>query len=177
MVIVEELLLGDGQYLPFDGFRDQVRGREQLADVDGYHNDHDLAHENRRASLEPVGDGYQLRGEGGVAQGAVMREILDAFCDGEFAADCDEARRRLGLGPDDRLSPTAYRSIREPPSPRRSSAGSVVSCSGRSRARSTSGPPPGCSAVRPVSPCYCRTGRDVSGPDAGAVTPRSTTPI
>jgi hypothetical protein len=105
LVIVEELLLADARFLPFEGFRDQVRGWEQLADVDGSHNDHELAHENRRASLQPVGDGYQLHGEGGVAQGAVMGEILDAFCDAEFAADCDEARRRLGLGPDDRLSP------------------------------------------------------------------------
>jgi hypothetical protein len=105
LAIVEELLLADAVHLPFDEFRDQVRGWEQLADVDGSHNDHDLSYENRRASLEPVGDGYQLRGEGGVVQGAVMRDILDAFCDAEFAADCDEARRRLGLGPDDRLSP------------------------------------------------------------------------
>jgi hypothetical protein len=105
MVVVEELLLADAEHLPFDEFRDQVRGWEQLADVDGSHDDHDLSHENRRASLESVGEGYQLRGEGGAAQGAVMREILDAFCDTEFHADCDEARRRLGLGPDDRLSP------------------------------------------------------------------------
>jgi hypothetical protein len=105
MAIVEELLLADAQQLPFEAFREQVRGWEQLADVDGAHGDHELVHDNRRASLQPVGDGYQLSGEGGAAQGAVMREILDAFCDAEFHADCDEARRRRGVGPDDPLTP------------------------------------------------------------------------
>jgi hypothetical protein len=105
MVVVEELLLADGQHLPFDEFRDQVRGWIELADADGSHRDHELAHDNRRASLEPVEDGYLLRGEGGAAQGATMKEIFDAFCDTEFKADCDEARRRLGIEPDTSLSP------------------------------------------------------------------------
>jgi hypothetical protein len=105
IAIVEELLLADAQHLPYDAFREQVRSWEQLADVDGAHHDHELIHESRRASLRSVGDGYELRGECGAAQGAAMAEILEAFADAEFHADVDEARQRLGLDPDTPLKP------------------------------------------------------------------------
>jgi hypothetical protein len=105
IAIVEELLLADARHLCFDEFREQVRGWEDLADVDGSHNDHELSHENRKASLTPVGDGYELRGEGGAAHGAAMAEVFDAFCDAEYHADVDQARSRLGLGPDEPVSP------------------------------------------------------------------------
>ena len=49
-------------------------------------------------AIEPVGAGYTINGQCGVAQGAAMAEILDRFCDTEFHADWERARNRLGDG-------------------------------------------------------------------------------
>jgi hypothetical protein len=97
LVDCETVLLPQAQKLAYDEFRLCVQRWEAAADADGTHRDHDQTHQNRRASLHQVGDGYVLNGEGGVAQGATMAEIFDAFVDAEFRADRDEARARLGF--------------------------------------------------------------------------------
>ncbi|MGH9138442.1 MAG: DUF222 domain-containing protein, partial [Acidimicrobiales bacterium] len=84
LVDCEQVLLDDARQLPFDEFRLCVQHWEAAADADGAHRDHEQTHENRRASFNQVGNGYLLNGEGGVAQGATMKEIFDAFCDAEF---------------------------------------------------------------------------------------------
>jgi hypothetical protein len=100
----ERVLLDQAQQLPYDEFRVCVQRWESAADADGAHRDHEQTHANRRASLNQVGDGYDLTASGGVAQGATMKEIFDAFVDAEFHADCDDVRTNLGIddpGPSD----------------------------------------------------------------------------
>jgi hypothetical protein len=93
-----DTLLDSAKSLPFDDFRVVVERWEALADADGAHRGHEQTHAARRASIVRIGDGYTINGECGVAQGATMREILERFCEAEFQADWDEARRRLGDG-------------------------------------------------------------------------------
>ena len=93
---IVDTLLPHAKSLPFDEFRRVVQRWEVLADADGAHRDHEQTHAARSASLQPVGNGFDLKANCGVGQGATMREILDAFCDAEFHADWDEARARLG---------------------------------------------------------------------------------
>ena len=75
--------------LDFDGFGTVVRRWEQLADVDGAHNDAETADRGRRASLSRVDDTFHLSGQFGVIQGTAMATILDAFIEAEWQADWD----------------------------------------------------------------------------------------
>jgi uncharacterized protein DUF222 len=90
-----DILLQHARQLCFDEFRLVVVRWETLADADGAHHDHEQTHAARRASIEPVGNGFHLDADCGAAQGVAMCEILDRFCDAEFHADCDHARQRL----------------------------------------------------------------------------------
>jgi hypothetical protein len=91
-----DVLVNHAKVLPFDGLRTVVVRWETLADADGAHRDHAQTHEYRRASINPVGNGFHLDADCGAAHGVAMREILDRFCDAEFHADFDNARHRVG---------------------------------------------------------------------------------
>jgi hypothetical protein len=82
--------------LDFGGFRTVVRRWEQLADVDGAHQDHEAAHRGRRASLNRVDDTFHLRAQFGVIQGTAMEKILEAFVEAEWQADWDAAKAEHG---------------------------------------------------------------------------------
>jgi hypothetical protein len=82
--------------LDFGGFRKVVRRWEQLADVDGAHQDHEAAHKGRRASLSRVDDTFHLRAQFGVIQGTAMAKILDAFVEAEWQADWDAVKAEHG---------------------------------------------------------------------------------
>ena len=53
-------------------------------------------HEGRRAGLAEVGEEIHLHARGGLAQGAVMAEIFERFCDAEFSADWEQTLARFG---------------------------------------------------------------------------------
>ena len=77
-------------------FRITVRRWEMLADLDGAHRTAEEAHEGRRAGIAEVGEEIHLHARGGLAQGAVMMEIFERFCDAEFTADWDDTLARYG---------------------------------------------------------------------------------
>jgi hypothetical protein len=89
-------LLKTAVELDFDGFRTVVRRWEQLADVDGAHQDHEAAHRGRRASLNRVDDTFHLAGRFGVIQGTAMEKILEAFVEAEWQADWDAVKAEHG---------------------------------------------------------------------------------
>jgi hypothetical protein len=95
----------------FDEFRVLVQRWEAIADADGAHRSHEQTHAARKASIEPVGNGFTINGECGVAQGAALRAILDSVADAEFQADWEEARARVGdnVTPSDLLRTAAQR--------------------------------------------------------------------
>ena len=64
--------------------------------MDGAHKTAEEAHEGRRAGIAEVGEEIHLHGRGGLAQGAVMVEIFERFCDAEFTADWDATVARYG---------------------------------------------------------------------------------
>ena len=98
------VLEGQGQYalsyfarvLPFDDFKRVCERFRLLTDPDGDHRDHVEAHEARGVSTAFVGAEFLLRARGGVAAGAAMMAVLDAFVEVEFAADAAELRERCG---------------------------------------------------------------------------------
>jgi hypothetical protein len=79
-----------------DGCTTLSKRWEQLADVDGAHQDAKTAHDGRRASLNRVDDTFHLGGQFGVIQGTAMDKILDAFVEAEWQADWDDVKARYG---------------------------------------------------------------------------------
>ncbi len=96
LVDVAELMVGNATRLSYHEFRITVRRWEMLADMDGAHRSAEAAHEGRTAGIVEVGEQIHLSGRGGLAQGAVMAEIFDRFCDAEFTADWDTTVARHG---------------------------------------------------------------------------------
>jgi hypothetical protein len=64
--------------------------------LDGAHKSAEQAHAGRTAGIVEVGEEIMLHARGGLAQGAVMTEILERFCDAEFSADWDATVARHG---------------------------------------------------------------------------------
>ena len=83
----EDVLLGAAKGLEFADFRIVTSRWEQLADADGAHRDHELAHEHRNARCEFDGATFRFDTSHGVVQGTSMREVFQRFCDAEFEAD------------------------------------------------------------------------------------------
>ena len=93
---VAEVMVDNATKLSHHEFRITVRRWEMLADLDGAHRSAEAAHEGRRAGIAEVGEEIHLRARGGLAQGAVMAEIFERFCDAEFRADWDHTLARYG---------------------------------------------------------------------------------
>ena len=91
-----DVMLDHAESLPFHEFRLLVQRWEAIADADGADRSHEQAHAARHASIEPLGHGFTINGDCGVAQGAAMAEILERFADSEFQADWEDARGRVG---------------------------------------------------------------------------------
>jgi hypothetical protein len=96
LVDVADLMVDNATKLSHHEFRLTVRRWEMLADMDGAHRTADDAHQDRRAGIVEVGEEMTVHGRGGLAQGAVMREVLERFCDAEFSADWDATVARYG---------------------------------------------------------------------------------
>jgi hypothetical protein len=85
---VLDLLLEQGEQLPFDDFRILVRRWETLADEDGAEGDAEANHANRTVSAHEVGGALDLRASGGSAMAtAEMLGILERFVEDEFRKD------------------------------------------------------------------------------------------
>jgi hypothetical protein len=91
-------LIGWAETLEFDGFRTVLRRWEQLADVDGAHHSHEAAHQGRRAVMSQFDGTFHLNAQFGVAQGATMVGILDAFTEAEYHTDRDTANHGDATG-------------------------------------------------------------------------------
>ena len=96
LVDVAEVMIDNATKLSHHEFRITVRRWEMLADMDGAHRSAEAAHEGRRAGIADVGEEIHLHARGGLAQGAVMAEIFERFCDAEFRADWDHTLARYG---------------------------------------------------------------------------------
>ncbi len=96
LVDVAEVMVDNATKLSHHEFRITVRRWEMLADLDGAHRSAEAAHEGRRAGIAEVGEEIHLHARGGLAQGAVMTEIFERFCDAEFTADWDHTLARYG---------------------------------------------------------------------------------
>ena len=96
LVDVAEVMVDNATKLSHHEFRITVRRWEMLADLDGAHRSAEQAHDGRRAGIAEVGDEINLHARGGLAQGAVMSEIFERFCDAEFTADWDQTLARFG---------------------------------------------------------------------------------
>lgn len=100
LVEVADVLVDAAVGLPFEDFRALVRRWEMLADADGAHRSSERARHSRRAGLSLSTFGFHLEASGPKLEGAAMVEIFNRFCDAEFLADLEEARRTPvdGLG-------------------------------------------------------------------------------
>jgi hypothetical protein len=96
LVDVAGVMVDNATKLSHHEYRITVRRWEMLADMDGAHKTAEEAHEGRRAGIAEVGEEIHLHGRGGLAQGAVMVEIFERFCDAEFTADWDATVARYG---------------------------------------------------------------------------------
>ncbi|HEX4983176.1 MAG TPA: hypothetical protein VFV63_15835, partial [Ilumatobacteraceae bacterium] len=96
LVDVAGVMVDNATKLSHHEFRITTRRWEMLADMDGAHKSAEEAHQGRRAGIAEVGEEIHLHGRGGLAQGAVMVEILERFCDAEFTADWDATVARHG---------------------------------------------------------------------------------
>jgi Domain of unknown function (DUF222) len=96
LVDVAEVMVDNATKLSHHEFRITVRRWEMLADSDGAHKTAEAAHEGRRAGIAEVGEEIHINARGGLAQGAVMTEIFERFCDAEFTADWDQTLARFG---------------------------------------------------------------------------------
>ncbi len=96
LVDVAGVMVDNATKLSHHEFRITVRRWEMLADLDGAHKTAEAAHEGRKAGIAEVGEEIHLHARGGLAQGAVMTEILERFCDAEFSADWDATLARFG---------------------------------------------------------------------------------
>jgi hypothetical protein len=96
---VLDLLLDQGEQLPFDDFRCVVRRWETLADEDGAEVDAEASHANRTVSAHEIDGALHLRARGGSAMAtAEMLGILERFVQDEFRKDV--AARTDLHGPD-----------------------------------------------------------------------------
>ncbi|MBU3688529.1 MAG: hypothetical protein B7C54_10390 [Acidimicrobiales bacterium mtb01] len=86
------------QALPCDDFAHLASRWEQLADADGTHRSHERVHDDRDATVNPVGNATYLDARLGNGQGALITEVFERFVQAELSRDLAE-RDALGLSP------------------------------------------------------------------------------
>ncbi len=85
----EALLVAQAQVLHADDYSVFVHRWESLADQDGALDAHERADRERRLGIHTVGARTVLDGHGGVTDGVVLQQVLDAFAETEWQADWD----------------------------------------------------------------------------------------
>jgi hypothetical protein len=81
------LLTDCARTLTYADFRTVCNRWQLLADPDGTHRDHEVAHADRSVSASVLGSSFEMTARGGNLDGAQMMKILDEFADAEFQAD------------------------------------------------------------------------------------------
>ena len=92
----DELFTRQSTSLPFDDLVTFLQHWSELADADGARSRHDRAAEQRRASVNIVGERSFVDAAGPAMDGVLMREVLDRYCDIEWRNEWDEGVRRYG---------------------------------------------------------------------------------
>jgi hypothetical protein len=86
----EALLVGKAQSLELHVFAGWLTEWERTVDPDGSEASLDRADRERDAKVRVVGDATYVDAKSGNTQGAVVKEIFDAFCEAEFLADWEQ---------------------------------------------------------------------------------------
>ena len=82
--------------LPFDDLITFLQHWVELADADGARAKHDRAAQRRQASVHVIGERSFVDAAGPAADGVLMREVFDRFCDIEWRNEWDEGVRQHG---------------------------------------------------------------------------------
>jgi hypothetical protein len=92
----QAVLLSAAKELRHRDFALVTKRWEGLADPDGAHRRHEIAHEARLARIFPVGVEYRVEATMGSLQGQALRDIFDRFVEAEFHTDWDAAKAEHG---------------------------------------------------------------------------------
>ncbi|MBI4933522.1 MAG: DUF222 domain-containing protein [Actinobacteria bacterium] len=82
--------------LPFDDLVTFLQHWVELADADGARSRHDRAAQQRRASVQVIGERSFVDAAGPAMDGVFMREVFDRYCEIEWRNEWDEGVRRYG---------------------------------------------------------------------------------
>jgi hypothetical protein len=82
--------------LPYDDLATFLQHWLELADAEGARTKHDRAMQQRRASLQIIGERAFLDAAGPAMDGVCMRAVFDRFCDIEWRNEWDEGVRQYG---------------------------------------------------------------------------------
>jgi len=82
-----DMLADRAEDMPYEDFNTVMIRWEHYADADGAHRDSDRVHEDRDATLNPVGDVVYVDAKVGTAQGAFMLEVFEKYVQAELAQD------------------------------------------------------------------------------------------
>ena len=83
----EAYLFGQAVEQDCEAFRQRMIAWVAVVDEDGAHRGHDRADRDRRAHASIVGDRFYLNAAGGVVDGTMVNDILEAFAKAEWFAD------------------------------------------------------------------------------------------
>ena len=84
------MLADQAEQLPYEDFNTVMIRWEHYADADGAHRDSERVHEDRDATVHPIGDAVFVDAKVGTAQGAFMLEVFEKYVQNELARDVAE---------------------------------------------------------------------------------------
>ena len=82
-----DMLADRAEDMPYEDFNSVMTRWEHYADADGAHRDSERVHEDRDATVHPVGDVVYVDAKVGTAQGAFMLEVFEKYVQAELAQD------------------------------------------------------------------------------------------
>jgi hypothetical protein len=82
-----DMLADRAEDMPYEDFNSVMIRWEHYADADGAHRDSERVHEDRDATVHPVGDVVYVDAKVGTAQGAFMLEVFEKYVQAELAQD------------------------------------------------------------------------------------------
>jgi len=85
-----DMLADRAEEMPYEDFNSVMIRWEHYADADGAHRDSERVHEDRDATLNPVGDVVYMDAKVGTAQGAFMLEVFEKYVNLEMERDLAE---------------------------------------------------------------------------------------
>jgi hypothetical protein len=82
-----DMLADRAEDMPYEDFNSVMIRWEHYADANGAHRDSERIHEDRDATVHPVGDVVYIDAKVGTAQGAFMLEVFEKYVQAELAQD------------------------------------------------------------------------------------------